>query len=379
MNASKCQHTDRPAHSHGKCRGCADAARRAGKPRSKPLSPVDAYAVQSAKSGDRAHVKALVEQLREAKARQGFLDAIASDRGTPKVLPRETPSGVREMTGVVLASDWHVEERVLPESVAYRNEYDLSIADKRIARFFSSIIWHYEHHRASGFLAIRDLVLWLGGDLMTGFIHEELAEGNQLSPSQTILWLLPRLRDGIHTLLETLGLETITVPCSYGNHGRTTPKPRISSGFCNSFEWLMYHQLAAMFANEPRVAFEITNSPHQYVEVYGYTLHFHHGDSLKYQGGVGGLSIPFLKAIPQWDSVRHADYHHIGHFHQCTTFGDRAIVNGSLIGFGPYSQHIRAPFELPAQQIYFVDSKRGRCLPGKLWVGDSGKIQGVAA
>lgn len=331
--------------------------------------PVQQHEAREEVSRDKKTIKTLVEQLREARARQEFLDAVASYKAPPKIMAREKNSGMRELTAVVLASDWHVEEIVEPESVAYRNEYNLEIADQRIKRFFEGIIWNIEHHRASKRLAINDLVLWLGGDLMTGYIHEELIESNQLSPTETIRWLLPRLRDGIYTLLQRLDLAHIEVPCYYGNHGRTTDKTRVSTGYANSFEWLMYHSLADEFRKEKRIHFEITNSPHQYVSVYDRTLHFHHGDDVRYMGGVGGLGIPLLKAIPLWDLVKRADVHNIGHHHSFLDYG-RAIVNGSLIGYGPYSQRIRAAYEVPQQAMYFMDSKRGKCLVTALWVDD---------
>lgn len=309
----------------------------------------------------------LIEEVRQLRTRQKFLDQIAGHVAPPRILPRESASGMRELTAVVLASDWHVEEPVDPNSVAGRNEYNLAIAEQRIDRFFQGIIWNIEHQRASKKLAIRDLVLWLGGDIMTGYIHEELVESSQLSPTETILWVMPRIRDGILSLLNRLDLASIVVPCSFGNHGRTTAKPRVSTGYANSFEWLMYNQLAELLASEKRVTFEITPSGHQYVETYGKLLHFHHGDDVKYMGGVGGLGIPLLKAVPMWDLVRKAAVHNIGHHHTLIDYG-RAVVNGSLIGFGPYSQRIRAPFEPPQQVMYYMDSRRGKCMTTAIWV-----------
>jgi hypothetical protein len=314
-------------------------------------------------------VARLVEELRLARMRQAFLDEAVRFHAPPSILPRERTSGLREITPVVLASDWHVEETVEPESIAHRNSYNLDIADARIKRFFNAIVWNVEHHRASKRVAIHDMVLWAGGDLITGYLHEELVESNALSPTETVRWLLPRLRDGIHTLRSALDIEVV-VPCSFGNHGRSTIKPRISTGYANSFEWLMYHALADSLCDDKGVRFEITNSSHQYVDVYGRTLHFHHGDDVKYQGGVGGVGIPLLKAVPMWDLVRKAEVHNIGHFHTLLDYG-RAVVNGSLIGYGPYSQRIRAAFESPQQAMYFVDSKRGKCMTTALWVGDA--------
>ena len=319
------------------------------------------------KLSDREKLKHVLEELRLARMRQSWIEEVQSLRAAPVIYARGADRGVREMTAVALASDWHVEEPVYPESIAGKNEYNLAIADERVRKFFRSLIWTIEHHRASGRIVIRNLVLWLGGDLISGYIHQELVESNLLSPSETVRWLIVRLRNGIATLLEYLGLDHLEIVCSHGNHGRTTLKSMISTGAENSFEWLMYCSLADEFRNDPRVHFEITQSRHQYVEVYGRTIHFHHGDELKYQGGVGGLGIPLKKRIPAWDRIRESDVHCIGHWHQLTDFG-RSVVNGSLIGYNAFAQSIGADPEPPQQAFFLMDSERGKCMTSALWV-----------
>jgi hypothetical protein len=74
-----------------------------------------------------------------------------------------------------------------------------------------------------------------------------------------------------------------------------------------------------------------------------------------------------LKAVPTWNDIRPADVHCIGHWHQLRDYGN-AVVNGSLIGYGPYSQRIRAPYEQPQQSMFYVDSARGKCMLTALWV-----------
>ncbi len=334
-----------------------------------PISPVVAVEKKEEASRDKATIDSLVQELRDAKKRQEFIDRLAKAKGTPRIFTREKASGMREMTAVALCSDLHVEEPVDPESVGGINEYNLVIADKRLKNFFNGVAWQIEHQRASGHLAIRDLLMWAGGDWMSGFIHEDLIQSNQLSPTQTSLWLLPRMRDGIRMLLDRLQLEHLEIVCSYGNHGRTTPKTRIQNGASNSYEWLLYNTLAEMFRDEKRVHFEITQSPHQYAEVYDKTLHFHHGDSVRSMGGIGGIGVPLLRAMTRWDLARKADLHHVGHFHTFSDFG-RLLVNGSLIGYGPFSQWIGASPEPPQQLMYMLDSKRGKCQVTPVWVGD---------
>lgn len=330
----------------------------------------DALLRERAEERDRRRLKgerdALLDELRDTKERVAFLDAIAPP-ATPRIQARERVSGLREGTAVALASDWHMEETVRPEAVAGRNEYNLEISGRRAAKYFSSIRWLLDFERQA--FAIRDLLLWLGGDLITGAIHEELVETNELSPVEAVLHVKQVLADGIATLLADEKLERLILPCSYGNHGRTTEKRRIKTGAQNSFEWLMYNVLRREFADEPRVEFVVDQSAHQYVEAYGDVLHFHHGDELKYGGGVGGLSVPLGKRVPMWNYVRPARYHHIGHFHQFLDLG-HTVVNGSLIGYSDYAMAIGAQFERPQQAFYVLDSRRGKCLTTPIWVDE---------
>lgn len=312
----------------------------------------------------------LVELLEVERERNAFITAVGRAPSNPKVLRTEKRSGIREMMAVVQGSDWHVEEPVDPAKVSYRNEYNLEIADQRVHRFFQGAIDLVEHHRSSGKVVIRDMTCAFSGDLMSGYIHPELAEENDLSPVETALWLKPRLKNGIHTLLEKLQLRSLSIPWSYGNHGRTTVKTRIGTGAENSYEWLLGRMLEQDFAGDKRVTFDTNPSPFQFVQAYDYTLGFHHGDSVRYMGGVGGLSIPVLKALSGWNSVRKADLWHLGHFHQYTDLG-QVMVNGSLIGYGPFSRWIRAVFEEPKQIFYLLDSKRGKCHATPIWVSES--------
>lgn len=309
----------------------------------------------------------LVEMLRQERERNAFLKAVGEVRETPTIIRHEKRSGLREQCAVAFGTDWHVEEPVQPVKAGYRNEYNLEIADQSIKRFFRGFIDLVQHHRADKSAVINTAVVGFGGDLMSGYIHEELTESNQLSPVETAIWLKPRIRNGLLTLLKELDLKSLLVPWSYGNHGRTTPRTRVSTGAENSYEWMLGRMLEDDFRDDKRVKFDTTPSPHQYVEVFDYTLHFHHGDSLQYGGGVGGVGIPLLKAVPAWDDVRYAHIHHIGHFHTLRDYG-RALVNGSMIGYGPYSQWIKAPYEPPQQLFYLLDSKRGRCHTTPIWV-----------
>lgn len=335
-----------------------NAFKRAGLPSARSLlagaHPVE-VANQKAKARvDKSRLDSLVSELREAQARQTFLDAVTSP--SPVIVRRELSTHVREATPIILASDWHIGETVTSESVAGRNKYNLAIAKKRVHKFFDAIRWFVEHHRASGKFSIKDMLIWLGGDLMTGFLHPDQMESNSIHPVEEVLWLYKELTDGLHTIVDALDLASLTVVTSHGNHGRTTQKMQVNTSAKNSFEWLLY-ALMKQGEKDERIKWEVTQSDHQYAQVYDFTLHFHHGHEVRYGGGVGGVGIPLLKIVDRWNQARHAHYHHIGHHHQLRDF-HTAVVNGSLIGVTPYS--FKFGFEPPAQAFYLLDAKYGK-------------------
>lgn len=349
-------------------------------PSPKPREPEEDLLVKRERERKETRVKRerdeLLERLAEAEARFKFCEAISADPpDSALLLPRESSSGMREGALVVLASDWHVGENVYPDAVADRNVYHPEIARIRASRFFDGVSWMTDYHRQK--FSIRDVILWLGGDLITGYIHPELEEDNDLSPTEEVLFAKGLLVSGIRRLLEDPQTERILIPCNFGNHGRTTVKRRIKTGAKNSFEWLLYMELADKFEDEPRVQFVIPRSAHTYVDAYGWRLHFTHGDEVNYWGGVGGLSIPLNKRIPKWDRVKESDFHHVGHFHQFLDLG-HTLVNGSLIGYTEYAMSAGCDFEPPQQACYVLDSRRGKCFVSPIWVDEDAPLKRAA-
>jgi len=300
-------------------------------------------------------VKAYEQAVHDAIEQRDAALAIAKARpGIHTIKPKPSSSADSEATAVALAGDWHSEETVDAKSVNGLNEFNLDIADHRIDRFFQSVLRLTEIERNG--TRVPNLVICLLGDMMTGYIHEELQENNGLSPTETVLWLRKRINGGLK-LLKTKGkFDHITVTGSFGNHGRTTKKPRHATGAANSYEWMMYQMLKD---DTPEVEWVIADGYFLFVEIYGRLFRIHHGDNLQYNGGIGGLTIPAEKAIASWNKSRPVYMDLFGH-HHTSMQNPRWICNGSLIGYGPYSIAIKAGFEEPSQTFFLVDSKRGR-------------------
>jgi hypothetical protein len=275
-----------------------------------------------------------------------------------------------EAIPLILASDWHVEERVDPEKVSGMNEYNPDIARRRAESFFRNACQLVKRDAKDS--EIRRVVLAVLGDTFTGSIHPELMEINAMGPAEAARFAQSLLAGGLRFMLERLPGIAIDVVAVDGNHGRMTEKTRVSTRTENSLESFMYHSLAAQFADEGRIRWTIARGELVYLNLFDdFMVRFFHGDQFKFQGGVGGLTIPLNKKISGWDKARPAKLSCFGHWHQRLD-GGNFLGNGSLIGMSAYSQHIAASPEEAQQQYALIHSRHGGVKAGvaPIWVTD---------
>jgi len=262
-----------------------------------------------------------------------------------------------ESIPIIQLSDTHFEEHVNPDTINGQNEYNLEIATYRWNKTIQNSLKMIHHERNNA--DIKQLVLWLGGDFITGNIHTELRESNLLSPVQAIRFAKTKIITAIKFLLEHGKFDKIVIPCNFGNHGRTEKEKFVSTGYKNSYEWMMYYDIADYFSGNPKVDFQIANGIYNYVNIMGYVNRFFHGDYIRYSGGIGGLTIPLIKAIGRMNQQQVADYNFMGHYHQRWQATKDCFVNGSLIGYNAYAQSINANPEEPQQGLNFINKKYG--------------------
>jgi len=270
--------------------------------------------------------------------------------------PAEDHGDRSESVPILLCSDWHCGAVVRAESVNDLNAYDVDEFHRRAGALFRNALKVVRMVRSS--CDIRQMVLWLGGDLIDNWLHPEQAQLQELSPTQQIIECERAIVAGIDHLLEHGGFERIVIPCSYGNHGRTTQKMQADNAHATSYEWLMYQSLRRHYRHQERLEWRISDGNILYVEVLGQVLRFHHGDAIRYGGGIGGLTIPLQKWVHRQDQGIRADHSFFGHFHQLT-MGTGWSVNGSLIGPTAYGLKLGFAPERPQQLLRFLDSERG--------------------
>jgi hypothetical protein len=312
----------------------------------------------------------LESELKKAQAQSADAAAIKEAVGTismgleshePPEWTHKAPTKVGS-PGVptLFLSDLHWGEVVHSSQIGGVNSFNLSIARKRLK---------YTVETAIDLLSILDremrypgIVMPLGGDMISGNIHEELQATNELNTMPTVLDLYDHLVAAISLAADTFG--NVFLPCVSGNHGRDTRKTWAKDRHHTSFDWLLYQFLAKRFDGDKRVRFFIPDGPDALYRIYNTRYLLTHGDKLGHGGD--GL-IGFLGPVLRGDHKRRTRQSQIeqpydvmvcGHWHQYV-HTNRVIVNSSLKGMDEYAFTESFPFERPAQALWVTHHRHG--------------------
>ncbi len=258
-----------------------------------------------------------------------------------------------DATAIVFFSDWHVGEVVKPDQSNGLNEYNTDIAEKRAKAVTERALMMLEHER--GLANIDRIIVCLGGDFMTGWLHPENEQTNALGPIEEALFAGDLLEKTLRTFQEKSGCKSVTIPTCIGNHGRITKKMQAANASETNHETGIYLHLRRRF---PDWDWRISKSYHKLVQVAEYRLRFHHGDAIRYQGGIGGMTVPVIRRILRVNNGIKADYDMFGHLHQYNP-SSMFACNGSLIGYNAYAERSGFDPQEPLQTFAICDHKRG--------------------
>lgn len=254
-------------------------------------------------------------------------------------------------------SDLHWGEVVHPSQINGVNRYNLEIAHRRMERLAESTVRLLKI--LSPKMDYPGIVLILGGDMVSGNIHDELATTNEINTMPTVLDLFSRLGSFINTMADTFG--NVFLPCVTGNHGRDTHKIWTKDRHHTSFDWLLYCFLAKHFEDDKRVQFLIPDGPDAYFKIYEHRYLLTHGDQFRGGDGMIGALGPIIRGDHKKRS-RNAqidmeyDTMLLGHWHQYIHL-TRLIVNGSLKGYDEYAYSNNFGFEPPQQALWLTHPK----------------------
>lgn len=277
------------------------------------------------------------------------------EKPAPVILEKKRGPNHRGVV-VQLASDWHYEELIRQETVGGLNQYDLNISRKCIHEFFEIFAWRIDHERASA--QIDTAMLWLGGDLIHGHIHEENLEVSQLSPLQASAEVEELVAQGIDFMLDHV--DRLLIPCNWGNHGRDTRKKRYTTGAAHSYEYAIYARLKKRYQDDDRVQFFFTESEWTYLTIDEFRFATHHGDFFRYGGGVGGHHIPLMGKLNRMMSnpQQRADFFMFGHHHAYLP-AHNYLGNGGMPGYSGFANATAMTYapRLQANALFDADER----------------------
>lgn len=299
------------------------------------------------------------QALSEDMVRDAIFKLSTSKSPLPKWMIESDPTAHATGVPTLFASDWHWGEVVNPREIGGVNSYNLDIAHTRAKALITRAInlLRYQLNNPS----YPGIVFALGGDMVSGDIHDELKETNEAPSLPIVVDLIGVLRWCITELANEFG--HVFVPCVCGNHGRQSKKPRAKQRAHTNYDWLVYTMLEKFFEGDDRVTFEIAEGSDLYYRVYGHRYLLTHGDQFRGGDGQIGMLGPVVrgdlrKRTRQSQVKQEYDTLVIGHWHQLCQMPSR-IINGSLKGYDEFAWSCNFPFEEPQQALWITHPTHG--------------------
>lgn len=289
----------------------------------------------------------------------------------PAWLVNPTKSHSAPGVPTLFASDWHWGEVVFPKQLEGKNEYNLEIARRRARHLIDRTIDLLESHMVNP--DYPGIVFALGGDMVSGGIHEELMATDEVEIMPAVLDVIGVLVWCIQRLADHFG--SVFVPCVSGNHGRSTHKIRAKGRNWTSFDWLIYQFLRMKLEGDKRITFLIPDGSDALYRVYDHRFLLTHGDQFRGGDGVIGALGPIIRGDHR-KRTRNSqigmeyDTMILGHWHQLIQL-QRLIVNGSLKGYDEYAYTSNFPFERPRQALWLTHPRRGITFSIPVYVDES--------
>lgn len=299
---------------------------------------------------------ALLDRLRRAEDLRGGIFGLTDTPPDPVAFRAPEAGDPQAETIVLFLSDLHWGERISLEAMDGLNSYDLTIARSRIARYFQTVAELATRHWSGP--APARLILILGGDLVSGEIHAELAKTNEAKALPAVKDLATHLAEGVALLRRSLACP-IDVVSLAGNHGRSTLKPESKETVETSYDTLVSDFLEMSLRGRDGIAFWVPASVDAVFSVYGWRVLATHGDRIGSRGGQGFIgpaatAARGMKRISMDYAARgvHLDLILMGHFHTPLQL-EEGFVNGCLPGPSEYSRDGRFR-PSPARQIWLT-------------------------
>lgn len=314
----------------------------------------------------------LEREVKDLRKRLELFEALDGEKMAPPAWVAPSQPESHHAIPCLMLTDIHWDEVVTPAEVEGYNAYNRAIAEMRVKKAFTGAIKIARNYFAG--VKYDGFQLFLGGDLMSGIIHEELLETNQGTLCESILTVVEPLEAGINLLAKEFGKVNIT--SVVGNHGRRTRKPRAKFRAKDNFDWLVYKLIEKYMRGRKDVTIQVSESADAPVNVYGTKYRLTHGDQFKGGSGIAAELSPLLigshrKSKRQSAIGKPYDVLVMGHWHQTLWLPSKGLImGGSVVGYSEYSYMSNFSPEPPQCSLWVTTPERGITLCSPVFVQD---------
>lgn len=321
--------------------------------------------------------RTLRQELAERDARLKVLEkelGLFRELEEAVIQPAEWKPGVggggHEAVLCLAVSDPHRGTRIYPSQVDGLNKFDVRIHDQRMERAFTqSVKLSREYIKGVKLVGAQ---VFLPGDMVSGSIHEELLETNEITVAEQIVGAVEPLVSGVKLLAKEFG--KVNVAATVGNHGRTTKKPRAKFRATSSYDWLVYKFAERLTGGEKGITWQIPDAADCPVPVYSTRYLLTHGDQFRGGSGISGVMAPLLlgahrKTRRASAAGRPYDVMVFGHFHQSLWFPAKGLIGvGCICGYDEHAYVSNYEPEPPQASMWLTTPERGITLSSPVFV-----------
>lgn len=261
--------------------------------------------------------------------------------------------------GILDIGDIHWGEVVQARNTGGLFEYNTQIAADRLDYTLDTAIEIAKGHKLAG------LSIILGGDLVSGAIHDDLNRHNEMMVAEQTVSCAETIYGGLEKVLSA-GLKVDVVSVS-GNHGRTyfREKGYFKNKQQENYDWMVAKMLQAHGKNQKGLDITIPETVWAILEVAGRRFLTTHGDTNKQQNSMGisfyavEKEMRRLKTMIVDDTMEHHQDVISHHRHQqfMIPIGNTMFYNnGALKGPDEYGIMGLRPPEQAQQQMMIVES-----------------------
>ncbi len=331
------------------------------------MSELDEYVVQELE--DR-----IKELMRDAKARNREIarlekslssayDVTTGQIRVPTWTKKKPSTKAHVGRPVLMLSDLHFQEVVDPRTMNGVNEYNHDVSVRRFERVINRSAEWTKRYTAG--LDFDGGMVMLGGDIVTGTIHEELQDTNDRTTPEAVVEWAPRIASALEYLADEWGGQLV-VPMVDGNHDRVHKRKRMKQRAEEAWSWVLYNWVAHSLEDNEGITPLISSASELIVPLYDTHFLIEHGDEgvgPSAGSGIGGIFPPIARKVHKSQSKyanwgQKFDWNLMGHWHQ-TTYGPNFIINGSLKGYDEYAMKKGFGFERPQQCLFVVTPENG--------------------